>query len=85
LTYVKYYWLLEQNPEGWDLTDALISMGAIHISTIALKFYNSRRFIKQLTEEERLILVLKYGNRLVIHPATENDILSLTERGRIKS
>ena len=82
---MKYYWILEKNPEDWDVTDALLAMGAVHVSTTTFTFYHVRRFIKQLTEEEIILLMLKYGHCLTTRPATEDDMLSLKVRGHIKS
>lgn len=85
----KEYYKIEEyrSTEGvdsWVVTDQLLDMGAVHYFTHMYGDYIIRNFFINITEEELVIIKLKFGNVLEIHLLSEIEILKLTSQGYIK-
>lgn len=59
----EYYRIIELNPPSLETIDMLIDdYGAVHIRTSEGRTNTYRHFLARLTEEEIIILRLKYGH-----------------------
>lgn len=59
----KYYRITELNPPSLETIDMLINdYGAVHVRTAEGRTNTYRQFLARLTEEEIIILRLKYGH-----------------------